>query len=164
MSDMIDVAITRRITDSPLSITLVFPPVIPVVSGSVPGTAPLHPLTGPTTSREVIEDVPTPGETSVIMPCLWLDVATGGELTDRTTEEARRFQQLGWIASASAVARVLVSDAADDPTDPYGDTKFKRCSYVTYRNQPYRVLQVVPFSSGSKLPITYHVWLVGDRE
>lgn len=163
MADFIDLAIASRIQNSPQSITLVYPPAASVAVGVAPGPAPLNPLTGPSESVVIDLTEPTPYSASETIKCLWLDMATGAELTDRTSAEAIRFAQIGWIAEATAVARVLVTDVALDTTNPYAGTKFDKVARVEHFGQHYRVLQVVPFGSGSKIPVTYHVWLVGNK-
>lgn len=161
--DYVDAAVVARIKASPLQLTLVYPPALPTAAGVSPGTAPLSPLTGEPDALEVVLTDAAPVSASETINCLWLDIATGGELTDRLSNEAIRYRSLGWISEATAVARVLVSDVALDSTNPYTGTKFDKVERVEHFNQRYRVLQVVPFGSGSKVPVTYHVWLVGNK-
>jgi len=161
--DFIDAAIITRITNSPQRLTLVYPAALPTATGIAPGTAPLSPLTGSPVTQQVVNPAPTPIGADLTVNCLWLDSATGGELSDRLSEEALQFKRAGWLAEATALARVLVSDVAIDPDNPYGGTEFDRVERVEHFGQRYRVLQVVPFGSGSKIPVTYHVWLVGNK-
>lgn len=161
MVDVIDAAVIARIQSSPLTITLVYAAASTVPTGAAPAAAPANPLTG--AQEAVVIDPAAATETTEDLACLWMDVATGAELSDRTNPEAIRFAQVGWVAEATALARVLVSEAALDTTNPYKGTKFDKAVRVEHFGQRYRVLQVVPFGSGSKLPVTYHVWLVGNK-
>lgn len=98
------------------------------------------------------------------MKCLWLDMATGTELGDVPNHEKRTFEQLGWVEPATALARVLVSDAALTSSDPYAGTKFDKADHITHNNQQFYVLQVIPISASFNLPESYYVWLSSTKQ
>jgi hypothetical protein len=70
-------------------------------------------------------------------------------------------ENMGWVAGADAAARVKVSDAALNQSDPYGDTIFTDAEYVEFTGRRYRVLSVQPIAASFVTPYTYYVWLQG---
>lgn len=101
---------------------------------------------------------------SVTMPCLWLDMASGTDISELPTHEQRKYLQLGWTEKATAMARVLVSDAALDPNNPYGGTRFDRADYVSFGGGKFFVLQLIPISASFKEPESYYVWLASNKQ
>lgn len=156
----IDRRVIKRIEDSPHEITFVMPVARPVAAGVSPGTAPVNPFTGANPTPTVFVTEPTPYAADVTVKCLWYDIPTGRELNDRTLEPII-LGQVGWVAGATALARVLVSDIADNVDEPYRKTKIDKAERAEFRNRRYSIVQVVPFSSGMHVPVTYHVWLSG---
>jgi hypothetical protein len=96
------------------------------------------------------------------MPCLWLDTIS---LTSASRlgfgSDAVNFPAAGWVQGATAMARVLVDDAAVDPDDPSAGTKFDACEEVEFQGKRYRILQIDPISASFSLAYTYAVWLHG---
>lgn len=156
--DYIDAAIIDRIDRSPLTLTIVFPPaaVIPVVAS--PSTAPVNPLTRPEPAPAVLTADPVGSPSDLTMNCLWIDTAV---LADTPGHEMIKLKQLGWVVEATALVRVKVKDAALDLTNPYAGNWFDKALRVEHSGNRYKVLQVIPMASGSKIPVTYHVWLGG---
>lgn len=156
----IDVQIIKRIENSPHEVTFVLPAPRPVATGIAPGTAPLSPFTGTDPATGVFVAEPAPYGPSTTVKCLWYDVPTGRELNDRTLEPIL-MGKIGWVMGATALARVLVSEIANDTDQPYEGTKIDKAEHAEFRGRRYKIVQVVPFSSGLYVPVTYHVWLSG---
>lgn len=155
----LDQQIIARIKASPLTLTIVASSARQAPAGSAATTAPTSPLTGAAPSSTVLTDgTAAPYLADVTMPCLWMDEAA--VLSDNAFNQYK-VAQLGWVQGATALARVLVSDAALVATNPYAGTKFDAGSKVTYQGRAYMILSVQPFGSGSRIPVTYHVWLKG---
>jgi hypothetical protein len=102
---------------------------------------------------------PTTSAAPVTLPCLWLD--SFGNLVLSLQTERVKAGLSGWYASATAMARVLVSDAALDPDDPWGDTVFTGADYVEHSGHRYQVVAVDGLGASMGPPVTYYVWLRG---
>lgn len=153
--------LVRRIDASALTITVHYAPPRPSVT-PLGGTAsaPTNPMTGaPPTPTLVVTAAPDPEHPSVTMPCLWLDVAAARNAT--LTDDRLRVSLAGWVASATAQARVAVRDAALDEDNPWGGTVFDAAEYVTSQGRRYRVIGVEPIGASFSNPATYAVWLQG---
>ena len=159
----INLRMKKRIEDSGLTISVVYPVARPAASGSSPGSLPVNPLTGPAPADGVFISDPAGYQTSVTLKCLWLDALTGREATDVVHTEVRKVLQAGWVVGATCMARVLVSEAALDPTNPYAGTKLDAADHVVFRGARFRIMQITPIGAGFGPPTTYHVWLVGER-
>lgn len=155
--------VKARIEQSGLTLTVVYPPVRPVASGASPGTLPVNPLTGPAPADGVFITDPAGFQATVTLKCLWLDALTGREATDVVHTEVRNPLQAGWAAGATAMARVLVEEAALDATNPYAGTKLDAADHVEFRGARFRIMQITPVGASFGPPTTYHVWLVGER-
>lgn len=155
--------IIARIQESGQSFTVVYPAARPVATGTAPGSMPISPLTGADDAEVVFKTEPTPYQSSLTLKCLWHDVATTDELSDRTSAEKYQFEQLGWVRGATALARVLVSEAALDITNPYAGTKLDASDHIMYYGRRFRVLQTSIMGSGLGTPVSYHVWLEGNQ-
>lgn len=149
--------VTKRIDESELTLTVVYPPVRPVASGTSPGTAPVNPLSGPATTEVVFPTDPTGYKASVTMPCLWLDALSSSRTGIRSAV------QTGWLEGATAMARVLARDCAVDVTNAEAGTVFDAADHVVFNGTRYRVLQTTPIGASFGMPISYHVWLLGIR-
>lgn len=159
----VNARVIDRIVHSGKTLTIVYPAVRPVATGTSPGTGPTSPLTGASTTDVIFEGEPTPYQPSVIVKCLWADMATSSEMTDRPSTDRYIYNQLGWVRDATAVARVLVSETALDPTNPYAGTKFDAADHILYQSRRYRVVQVVPIEASFGIPVSYYVWLTGNQ-
>ena len=156
--------VTARILASAHQLAIVYPAVRTVATGVAPGPAPTSPLIPQEPASTVLTPDPTGYLPSVTMPCLWFDMATGTELSDMPSHEKRTFEQLGWTEAASALARVLVSDAALNTSNPYAGTRFDKADHVEHNNQRFYVLQVIPISASFNLPESYYVWLSSTKQ
>lgn len=159
LGDVINARLTARIDKSGLTLTVNYPPDRPIATGTAPGAEPTSPLTGPAPTQEIFPTAETPSQTSVTLKCLWLDLVGG--VVAGLGKDRIAWESAGWMQDAEAVARVKVSDAALDVTDPYGDTVFTGATSVTFNLHEYRVLGVKPVGPSFCPPITYYVWLVG---
>ena len=153
----------KRIENSGLNVTVHYPPVRDVAAGSSPGAAPVNPLTGDTTPAGVFPTDPVGYLPTVTLKCLWMDALTGREATDVAHTELRKVHAAGWVVGATSMARVLVSEAALDAANPYAGTVFDGASHVEHLGARFKVLQITPITAGFAMPVSYHVWLVGER-
>lgn len=157
-ADILRRRLEARVRSSPHRLTVHYPAIRPVVPAApAPITAPVNPLTGPAPVQTVTPATPTPQKPAVTLTCLWLD-SYGG--TTNITHEYR-VGRVGWLATADALARVLVADAALDVTQPWGETVFDGAEAVEFNGRRYRVLGVQPVSGSFTVPLTYYVWLAG---
>lgn len=159
----VNARVKARIEGSGLTLRVVYPAVRPVATGSSPGALPVRPLTGPAPTDGVFVAEPAGYQTAVTLKCLWLDALTGREATDVVHTEPRKAFPGGWVVGATSMARVLVEEAALDPTNPYAGTHLDSCEYVEFRGARFKVVQVTPVGASFGPPITYHVWLAGHR-
>lgn len=150
-----------RIANAGTTFDVVYPPTRPIVVGAAPGPAPASPLTGPAPVQHVFSGDVTPGQASLTVKCLWHDIASS--LGDSIGDEQYRFKQLGWVRDATALARVMVSEVALDPTNPYAGTKLDAADHVVYHTRRFRVLQVSVMGSSVGTPVSYYVWLTGNQ-
>lgn len=155
--DVLNARLLERIATSELSLTVQYPAARATASGSSPGPAPVNPLTGTNPAPTVFPAAVTPAKPAVTLKCLWLDVTT--QIPAPLNKEARVIEAVGWIDGLQAVARVAVSDAAIDATDPLGDTVFTDCLKVVFQGHDYKVLTVKPLSASFRMPVTYYVGL-----
>lgn len=155
--DVLNRQLAQRITDSPHTLVVVYPPARPVVTGTAPTTTPLNPLTGPAPTLTVFPTAPTPERPNFSIKCLWLDSF------QNATSSTSRFtvNRVGWLAGADALARVLVADAALNAAAPWQDTVFTAAEHVEFQGRRYRVVAVQPLMNSFTAPLTYHVWLTG---
>jgi hypothetical protein len=155
--DRIKARVTARIKESSHSLTLHYPPKRVGATGTGPMTRPANPLTGIVAAPSIDPTTPDPERDPVSMPCLWLDAITVA------LQGRNQWNHLliGMVPGATAIARVLIEDAALDADAPEGGTEFERCSYVEHAGKRYRVLEVKPVGAGFYDPYTYYVWLVG---
>ena len=157
--DFLEGRLLARIKESSLSLSVHYPPARPAATGASPGAAPLSPLTGPRPTTSVYPGPETPSKPSKTLKCLWYPS------TDFLPHRLRFTPNgTGWAANADAFAQVMVSEAALDPDDPFGDTVFTACERVEYQGHRYRVLAVQPVSAGHRQPATMYVWLVGAQK
>lgn len=159
----VNARIIARIENAGHTLTIVYPATRPVATGVSPGVGPVSPLTGPAAVDAVFEPDPTPYQPDVTVQCLWTDMATGSQMTDNPSVDKFRYNQLGWVRDASALARVLISETALDPTNPYAGTKFDAADHIVYQNRRYRVLQVNPIEASFGTPVSYYVWVTGNQ-
>ena len=160
----VNARILSRIENAGTTLDIVYPATRPIATGIAPGPAPVSPLTGPATVQHVFSGDVTPGQSSITIKCLWHDLATTNELRDRVGQEAYEFKQLGWVRDATALARVMVSEAALDTTNPYAGTKLDAADHVVYKTRRFRVLQVSVMGSSVGSPVSYYVWLTGNQQ
>lgn len=155
--DLSSAAIALRITSSPLALTLVFPDKrnAPVLAG--PTTRPTSPLTGPVPTQTLTPPASDPERDALTVPCLWLD----SPLAETVASDQRSYPLQGWMAEATALARVVAGDVWVDPTDLSKGTYFEQCAHVAFRGGTYRVLKVDPMGPSFRAPHSYSVWLVG---
>lgn len=157
--DRLNEALARRIRDSVYEITVRYPPPRPADTDVAPADAPVSPLTGPAPVQTVFPAAPVTTADPVTVRCLWLDsYVNAGSPTKISVN------RVGWLASAQALARVLVSDTAVDPENPWGDTIFTGAEAVDFMTMRYRVLAIEPIGSSFAKPLTYHVWLTGAQK
>ena len=153
--------IQNRIRRSGMTLTVHYPPVRPVVTGTAPSLVPpRNPLSGTRTAPGAIQTAEVPSRAPVTIKCLWLPLRSATAQTKGGMEEIAR-DPVGWVEGAECLARVLVAEAALDVTDPYGDTVFKKCEVVEYAGHRYRVLAVRPVAASFRTPDTYYVWVSG---
>lgn len=157
--DALDAGIEARIAASAYLLTVRYPPARPAPTGSAPGAAPANPLTGTPPTTTVVPTTPTPAKADVTLPCLWLDLVTS--VPSEVRRDGRDAGLVGWSQEVEALARVRVSDAAEDPTQPFGRTIFDDCLEVLAQGRVYRVLGVKPIAASFRLPRTYYVGLAG---
>ena len=141
-----------RIHESGLQLTVHYPEVRPVATGTTPSaTGPVSPLTGPTPSTTVFPTAVTPEKDPVTIDCLWLDsyVGVGG-----TAADAIITNRVGWVAGATALARVDIADAALEPDNYAGDTIFTAADHVEFQGRRYKVLAVEPVAASFRPPAT----------
>lgn len=148
-----------RIRESGKTLTVHYPAVRPVATGTSPGTAPLSPLTGTAPTLKVIPTAAeTPSQAPVTVDCLWLNATVQADgLRNYRIERAAG----GWFAGAQACARVVLEDVLLDAADLYGDTVFKAASHIEYSGHRYQILAVQPFGSSFGDPATAYVWCSG---
>jgi len=158
--DLVRTRILKRIEDSPLTITVNYPPARTPVTGASPATAPSSPLTDDPETHAAIATAPTPGKPAVTLRCIWVD-GFGTSVGTDSKLFGLDIGATGWVAGADALARVSVVDAAVLATDPYGDTVFTDAEYVGFKTRRYRVLSVHPVGASFVEPYTYYVWLKG---
>ena len=156
----INAKLTKRIEDSGLTLSVVYPAARQVVTGVAPGAAPVNPLTGSSTPT-VFPAEPIPIKPAVTLKCLWYDLPSGLSLS--TGDEKRDHLQIGYVEGATALARVLVKEAAIDVDKPYGTNVFSDAEEVNYQGLKFEIVQVTPMGSGRGLPISYHCWLKGTK-
>lgn len=155
--DRLNAALVDRIRSSVHTLTVIYPVARPVMAGTPPvASAPLSPLTGPAITQVVFPTAAVPDRPSVTLRCLWLDSYT----SRMVNSEPIRRNRIGWREGATAVARVLVSDAALT-SDPWGDTVFTGAEIVEHGGHRYRVDAIDAVGSSFSAPLTYHVWLFG---
>jgi len=155
--DILNQRLLDRIRESDLALVVHYP-VARVAATTGPGDGtPVNPLTG-TETLIPFPDPVTPAKPDVTLPCLWLDsyLAVG-----RTSTSDWAVNRIGWVAGATAVARVAITDAALDSDMPFGDTVFTGAESVEFQGRHYRVVSVQPIGSSFRTPVTYLVWLTG---
>lgn len=150
----------KRIEDSGLTLSVVYPAARQVVTGVAPGAAPINPLTGSSTPT-VFPAQAIPSKPAVTLKCLWYDLPSGLSLA--TGDEKRDHISIGVVEGATALARVLVKEAATDKAKPYGITVFSDAEEVNYQGLRFEIIQVTPMGSGRGLPVSYHCWLKGTK-
>jgi hypothetical protein len=160
--DMVADRLTAWIRASGLTLTVHYPAPRAVVPTTGPVTtpvvAPVSPLTGPKPVQTVFPAAVTPAKPAVTLSCLWLDTTVLGP------KDMTRVTRLGWVEGATALARVLVADAALDAAVPTGHTVFTGAEVVEFHGMRYRVLAVEPVGASFRAPLTYHVWLTGGGQ
>lgn len=161
-ADNLNRRVASRIRGSKLTLTVQYPAARPAATGTAPGSLPVSPLTGPAPTTQVIPGPITPSKPAVGMSCLWTDMVSAVG-TDLARDPINRFPA-GWVEGASAVARVLVEDAALDVTNPHGQTVFTGCSHVEFAGKRFTVLSVKVPHASFDIPVSYYVWLVGASE
>jgi hypothetical protein len=157
--DSLDRHLIARIEQSGLTLTVQYPSTRPVATGASPAPAPISPFTAPAPTTQIVQPAGTPAKSAVTLPCLWLD-AYGSVAQSMSTDRIRPLN-VGWVAGASALARVTVKAAALDSTKPLGDTVFTGADHVEFGGGRYRILSVQPVGSSFRPPVSYYVWLVG---
>lgn len=158
----VSAGIRKRITSSGLILTVQYPPAKVPVTTIVPSpSGPVNPLSGPRPVQKAVEVATLPSRPPVTIPCLWMSLRSSTSQTMAGMEAIRKLDPIGWVEGSEALARVLVSDAARDASDPYGDTVFTDCEAVLFAGHRYRVLGVHPASASFRVPDTYVVWLSG---
>lgn len=159
--DILKASLRKRINEGKQELTVHYPPARTAPTGTAPGlsTGLVSPLTGVVSQPTLVQQEITPAKDPVTMKCIW---------TDRTSlmvsMDNRAVQQLGWIESARAMARVLVEDAAIDPDEPSKGTIFVDASYVEHEGRRFRVLQIDPIGIGTLAAYSYAVWLIGAEK
>lgn len=156
--EFLNARLLGRIADSPLSLTVVYPPAGPVATGVAPVPLPVSPLTGPAPETTIVyADLTSDTVDPVTIPCLWYD---------RHSISADQFtiNSIGWRSDADALAVVAISEAAEDAADPNGDTIFSAALRVEHLGHHYRVLDWEPVGRGFSVPVTYYVWLAGAKK
>jgi hypothetical protein len=157
--DLVEAGVIQRIQNSALSLTVHFPPERNVVSGEAPLSRPLNPFLGPLEEPEYELPSGVPSADPVTMRCLFYDT-----LSIAGARSEHRDYGIGvYVAEAEAVARVLVSDAVSGSIVSGAGTVFDGCDYVECRGKQYQVRKVEPVAAGFRVPVTLHVWLVGDQ-
>jgi hypothetical protein len=154
--ELLQARLRARVEQSPHRLIVVWAPAAPVVTST-----PTNPF-GPQPTPSVIQTPPTPARPAVTLRCLWADGVAQGDL-ERAAERAMR-REVGWYTEATAVARVLVSEAAIDPANPWAGTIFDTAHHVEFRNQRFDVVQWTPVSAGDLTPITYAIWVRGAQQ
>ena len=147
--DAIRRGLTQRIRTANKRLTVHYPPARPPV-----GAPPLNPLGG---NDPITTLAPTPSRPPVTIPCEWFDAMNNTQL--RLPYEDANRRQVAWVQGATAMARVLMEDAALDPTKPYDTTVFTGAQYVEFEGERWDVVQTTPASSGFTPVLTYFVWL-----
>lgn len=144
--DLVKARLAARIAESAITLAIYKTPAASGTAG--PTTRPASPLApaAPAAAPAVVKT----------MQCLWLDAVT---LAMTVGSDQRQANALGLVQGATAMARVTVTDAALDPTDPAGGTHFDAADYVESAGKQYRVLQVEPISGAFYAAHTYAVWL-----
>ena len=157
--DLVEAGVAQRIQASALTLTVHFPPERNVVSGEAPISRPLNPFLGPLDEPQYIMSGSPPSEPPVTMRCLFYDA-----LALQSGKTEYRHHGLGvYVAEAEAVARVLVEDVMSGAIVSGAGTIFDGCDYVECRGSRYQVRKVEPIAAGFRVPVTLHVWLVGDQ-
>lgn len=161
--DFLDAQLVDRIKKSTFELTVRYPPERAVAPAPAPAGAPLSPLTGPKTTPTLLPPAPVPAHPPVTMKCLWLDVASTLTTGDSPSIERLKQSAVGLVEGATALARVLVEDAAVDPAKPFGKTVFDACEVVEFHERRYRVVRVDRVSRSFANPVTYSLWLAGSQ-
>lgn len=148
---MLQQRLMTRIANSPHRMTLVFPAAKAAVTA-----APVNPF-GPTPTVTAVPATTTPVRAPLTIACLWADGVNPGDLSAPSEQVMRR--EVGWYAEATSVARVLLSDVAVVPTNPWGATLFDQAHHVEFGGKRFEVVQVTPVAAGHLIPVSYAVWL-----
>ena len=141
-----------RIAASVHTVTLHYPPMAtPPTGGTVPTTAPVSPLTGPTPTPTVAPAETTPRADPVTVSCLWYDATALADLR----RDPVRIGPTGWVDGADAWAQVdaAVGAAALRGTDYVEHTLD---GTVQYR---YTLLKATPLGASFGPPHSYALWL-----
>lgn len=156
--------IADRIARSGVTLTVHFPAPKPAAPAPPTGGTVATPLTGRPPVAAVAPPPPAPPPPEpVVLRCLWLDADTLA-----ATRGAPDVGPGGWVAGATAMARVRAADAEAAPAGlhpaaPGGPrwTLFEEAAAVECRGSRYRVLKVTPLGPSFGPPHSYAVWLAG---
>lgn len=162
LGDRLNERLLARLDGSGLTITVHYPAVRPIATGSSPAVTVINPLTGPAPTTAVVDVPSTPIKAPVTLKCLWTDSMMSVRTSLNDGEIA--VEQTGWLAGADAAVRVRVSEAAINTNDPYGDTVFTGCDHIEFNGHHYEVLAVKPVGPSFRVPITYYVWVKGANK
>lgn len=148
----IKTGLVQRIQSSPLTLVVVYPPAVTAQ------TTVVDPFKQP--ELAALTTAPTRTATNRQIRCLWHDRPTDADnpVPNRATPLA-----VGWYEEATALARVLVADAALDPESPRAGSHFDHAEYVEFQGMRYDVLNVTPVAAGFSHPATFAVWLRGAQ-
>jgi hypothetical protein len=154
--DLIVQRVERMIANSPLTLTVHYPPNAPAPSSTTVAGRPASPLTGTLKAETVLTPAAAPSQPPVTMQCLWYDLLYVAASRGKAIETV-----LALVPGAQVLARVRVADAALDPDTPAGKNVFEASDHVEHLGARYRVLDVRPVAAGILPPHTYYVWLTG---
>lgn len=145
--------IRARIAASPHRLSVVFPAVRPVATGTSPGPAPVRPFTGTQPTPTVAGPPTTALRPPVELPCLWLDADTLGALRNPGAGESHGL----WASGASALARINPEDLPPDSEGP--EAFFAAAEYVEFKGKRYDARKVTPAGPSDEDPYTWYLWL-----